>query len=273
MGLSISNEHYFEYVQQLAEQDPTFAVRLIRQANSASQAPASEITSLKRAVSRIGTLQIKRLITAFSVAQIFIPGNNSERNLWAHSIQVAIMAQTIARLTPNNKIDPEQAYLCGLLHDIGRFVLFKKVPESPVWIDEQDWDDPADLLVAEKAVCGLNHAELGAMASKRWALPEDVSTVISRHHDYTYSTLTAANQKMTSLIRIVQMADFFSVQLMKDPNLLNLPPHELEAIILERCVHSSWDKPPISPALLQKEAISLYEQSSEMLEELGIHID
>jgi len=47
MGLSVLNEHYFKYVQQLAEQDPTFAVRLIRQANSASQSPVSEITSLK----------------------------------------------------------------------------------------------------------------------------------------------------------------------------------------------------------------------------------
>jgi len=273
MGLSISNEHYFEYVQQLAEQDPTFAVRLIRQANSAAQSPTSEITSLKSAVARIGALQIKRLLTAFSVAQIFIPTNKSERDLWAHSIQVAVTAQAIARLAPNNRIDPEQAYICGLLHDIGRFVLFKKIPEGPVWIDEQDWGNPVELLIAEQEACGLDHAELGAMASKRWALPEDISTVISKHHNYTYTTLTALDKKMTNLIKIVQMADYFSMQIMKKPELLNLPAEELEIKILEKCLHSSWDHPPVSPALLQEEAVNIYEQASETLEELGIHID
>lgn len=273
MGLSISNEHYFKYVQQLAEQDPTFAVRLIRQANSASQGLISEISTLKSAVARIGSLHIKMLFIASSVAQIFIPTNNSERNLWVHSIQVAITAQTIARLAPENNIDPEQAYLCGLLHDIGRFILFMKIPEGPVWTDEQDWGSPAELLLAEQAACGLNHAELGSMASKRWALPEDVSTVINNHHNYTYSTLTVVDQKMTNLIKIVQMADYFSVQIMRDPEILNLPPQELEAKILETCRHSSWDRPPVSPALLQKEAFKIYEQASEALEELGIHID
>jgi len=69
------------------------------------------------------------------------------------------------------------------------------------------------------------------------------------------------------------MADFFSVQLMKEPELLTLPAEALEIKILEKCLHSSWDHPPVSPALLQEEAVNIYEQASETLEELGIHID
>lgn len=163
MSLSISDDSFFEKVKVLAEQDPTFTARLIKVANSAASAPISQITSISHAVSRIGTRQIKGLITAYAVSKIFIPSNSSELNLWVHSIQVAVASQSIAQMATRLKIAPEQAYLCGLLHDIGRFILFNKVPDGPVRIDETDWESPEKLLEIEKEICGLTHAALGVI--------------------------------------------------------------------------------------------------------------
>ncbi|NOQ94149.1 MAG: HDOD domain-containing protein [Methylophaga sp.] len=273
MSLSISDDLYFEKVKTLAEQDPTFTARLIKVANSAASAPISQITSISHAVSRIGTRQIKGLITAYSVSKIFVPRNNSELNLWVHSIQVAVASQSIARMATRLKISPEQAYLCGLLHDIGRFILFNKIPDGPVRIDETDWESPEKLLEAEKEICGLTHAALGGYAAKKWGLPREIANVITNHHLYHYLTLTPEEEKESRLVQVIQMADYLSIILMQTPDILSYPPEKLQAIIEQRCVHPLWKTPPISPYLLQSEAQNIYDKASKIVDGLGICID
>lgn len=273
IALSMSDELYFEKVKKLAAQDPTFTARLIKVANSAANAPIHQITSISQAVSRIGTRQIKGLITAFAVAKIFVPKNHSELNLWVHSIQVAVASQSIARMATKLNIDQEEAYLCGLLHDVGRFVLFSTIPDGPVRVDEKDWDTPEELLTAEKQVCGITHAKLGAYAVKRWGLPSDIAHVIANHHVYQTCTLKPQERKEADLIQIVQMADHLSVLMMRDPEALSLPPKDLQQLIEDKCVHSSWDCPPVSPFLLQKEAKKIHDKASEIISGLGISID
>lgn len=273
MALDISDERYFEKVKELALQDPTFTVRLIRVANSVANAPLHQITSIDHAISRIGTRQIKSLITAFAIAKIFVPSNKSERDLWVHSIQVAVAAQSIAKIARSLNIDPDKAYLCGLLHDIGRFILFNKIPEGPTRIDEKNWDGPDELMQAEKEVCGITHAALGAYAAKKWGLPSEIVNVISNHHSFYYLTLTEKEREEANLVKIVQMADFLSIVLMKDPFVLNLPVEELQQLIEAKCFHVSWETPPISPFLLQNEVHNIYNKSSKIINGLGICLD
>lgn len=273
MALSISDERYFEKVKELAEQDPTFTVRLIKVANSVANAPLSQITSINHAISRIGTRQIKGLITAFAVAKVFVPTNKSERDLWVHSIQVAVASQSIARMATYLNIDQEEAYLCGLLHDIGRFILFNKIPGGPVRIDEKNWEDLDQLLVAEKETCGLTHATLGGYAVKKWGLPSQIVNVISNHHSFHYLTLTQTEKKEAMLVKIVQMADYLSVLLMKNPDILSLPVEELQQLIEDKCIHVSWDAPPVTSFLLQNEARNIYDKASKIVSGLGIGID
>lgn len=273
MSLSISDDSFFEKVKVLAEQDPTFTARLIKVANSAASAPISQITSISHAVSRIGTRQIKGLITAYAVSKIFIPSNSSELNLWVHSIQVAVASQSIAQMATRLKIAPEQAYLCGLLHDIGRFILFNKVPDGPVRIDETDWESPEKLLEIEKEICGLTHAALGGYAAKKWGLPREITNVITNHHLYHYLTLTPEEEKESRLVQIVQMADYLSIILMKTPDILSYPPEELQELIEHKCVHPQWEKPPISSYLLQGETQNIYDKASRVVDGLGICVD
>lgn len=270
MALSIEDEHFFELILELAEQDPTLTVMIIRQANTVGNASISKTSVIKRAVARIGARQIKNLLTIASVAQVFIPRNKSESDLWLHSVQVAVASKAIARMLTGSNIDPDQAYLCGLLHDLGRFILFKNIPDSIVDIDEKDWDSVEQLIIAEDEVCGMNHAELGALASVRWALPNDVSAVIRLHHSYDYDTFTTSDKKMSNLVKIIQMADRFSVGILREPDTLNLSSKELEAKIAAKCIHSSWSSPPVSPALLQQEAVHIYEKANNIVKGLGI---
>jgi len=273
MSLSISDDRYIEKVKELAEQDPTFTTRLIRLANSAANAPISQITSISHAVSRIGTRQIKGLITSFAIAKIFVPSNESERNLWVHSIQVAVASQAIARMATRLNINQEEAYLCGLLHDIGRFILFNEFPDGPVSIDEKDWHSPDELIKVEYEITGIDHAKLGGYAAKRWGLPREIVNVVANHHTHDYLTVTQEDKREALMIQVIQMADYLSVLMMNDPMIISLPPKELEQIIEDKCIHSSWSHPPISSHLLQNEVQNIFDKASKIIDGLNINIE
>src|SRR5487761_2129065 len=123
LQLDSSSDRSFEDLLRLAEEDPTFAVRLIRLANAPTSAPAKPIVTIRQAVVRLGARECAGLVTALAISRVFVPTTTVHRQLWLHALQTAVAARTIASLMPKANIAPDQAYLAGLLHDIGRFVM------------------------------------------------------------------------------------------------------------------------------------------------------
>jgi len=273
IALSPDDEKFFEKIQQYAEQDPTFAIRLIQVANTANHPPVSQIMSIHRAVVRIGINEIKGIVVAFSFSKIFASSSKSDRDLWLHSIQVAVASEAIASMDKQQNINPENAYLCGLLHDIGRFVLLNLIPGSLLKPDEKDWNTPEELVNAEDELIGTNHAILGGYAAKRWTLPDGLVNVISNHHNYIYSETTQVDKNEAALVKIVQIADYFSMLLMNNPDMLSLPPEELEALIEQHCFHPSWESRPIEAFMLQNEAQKIHDKALVTINGLGIEVE
>lgn len=201
MSLSSHDEKFFEKVLELANDDPPFAVRLIQLANSAVHAPIKPITTLPHAISRIGAQQIISLIFSMAVLRVFVPTTQGQRNLWIHAIQVGLTSRAIAKLSPSLKVDPEQAYLCGILHDIGRFVQFEESVEELGKIDESHWTTPQQLIKAEMKLYGFDHAELGWHACQNGACLKLLSCVLSNTIIILYMHPTR-NTIMTPLLNI-----------------------------------------------------------------------
>ncbi|MCF6251671.1 MAG: HDOD domain-containing protein [Methylococcaceae bacterium] len=273
MALSPNDEDFFEKVLELAYDDPPFSVRLIQFANSASQAPATPITTLPLAVARVGAQQIVGLMFSMAVLRVFVPSTKGQCNLWIHAIQVAITSKAIATLVPSLAIDPEQAYLCGLMHDIGRFVLFDESIEELGRIDETNWTTPEELIDAEVELCGFNHAELGWHACQIWKLPKIIQLCVKQHHNYSMPTSNPKYKKLTNLLHVIQVADFFSILIMLEPEILSIQAKELEQKISECCFPSQWECPPCSAKQLQSMASKIYEESKKISFALGINLD
>tara|TARA_R110001583_G_scaffold41891_1_gene133116 strand:- start:10867 stop:11790 length:924 start_codon:yes stop_codon:yes gene_type:complete len=273
IALSTDDDNFFDKIQQYAEQDPTFAVRLIQVANTAKHAPVSQIMSIQRAVVRIGTKEIKGIVLAFTFTKIFASASQTDRDLWLHSIQVAVASQAIASMATQLNIIPENAYLCGLLHDIGRFVLLNLIPDSLLKPDEKDWLTPEELVNAEDELIGTNHAILGGYAAKRWTLPDELVNVISNHHNYNYSPTTQVDKSEAALVKVIQMADYFSMLLMNHPEMLSLPSEEQEALIEEHCFHPLWESRPIEANMLQKQAQRIHDKALATINGLGIEVN
>ena len=264
------DDMFFDKVRELAENDPTFAVRLINLANSASSSPASEITSLRFAIARIGIDHIRGLITTYAVGKIFVPSTPRERNIWKHSLLVAMTAREIARLAPDLEVNPEQAYLSGLLHDIGRFIMLNRVSEGRIHFDEKDWASPVELIAEETAVCGINHVQLGRAACEKWGLPKTVSAVVGCHHTYQYEEDSVADRRLSNFVKVVQMADYFSMTLMKHPDMLEMDEATFREELAQQCVHPGWSKPPVDPVRIFAKAGDIRARAIQVIRSMGL---
>ena len=211
MGLDKESPLYFEQLLALVESEPNFATRVLAAANSAVSAPSESITTLRSALARIGTAGTTDMILTLSVARVFVPRDSWEMSLWRHAIQVAVAARELSRLFGQWGARPDEAYSCGLLHDVGRFVMFQEAPEQLRTIDEGNWSSPYELVREELAICGLTHADLGAMACTHWGMPEIITQVVREHHDPPAKPPLNQAQAMTAIIRLADFAMFPSV--------------------------------------------------------------
>lgn len=261
---------YFDKIVKLAHEDPAFSTRLIQVANSAGMRPAAPITTLQHAVARLGSRQVAGLVTSMSVASVFIPATQAQRNLWIHAVQVAHGARAIAISNTNLQVDPHEAYLCGLLHDIGRFVMFEFAPRELERIDETQWKTPIELVKAEKAVTGFDHAGLGWLACKKWCLPDLITQLVKHHHVYSPPRGNREEIRFANLVNTIQEADFLSIQLMLHPEALELPGNALAQMLRESCIHRDWAQPPLAAADLARLAAPVKADADQAVEALGL---
>jgi putative nucleotidyltransferase with HDIG domain len=272
MMLDPDDRNYFEKVLALAEEDPTFAVRLIRMANSVAFMPSDPIVDLKSAMTRIGTRHIAAMLTSLSVMEIFVPTREDIRNLWLHSIQTAVGARLMTARYLSGLLSAEEAYLCGLLHDIGRFVLFETVTEETRHINEEDWESTEELIELEQQRLGVNHSELGWLLCRKWHMPEKVSTVVKEHHSRELEQTVAAEPRLAKLIRLIQIADRLSVLLLRDHTLdLSDTPalaRQVDLQISRLCD----DSPPVTTEQVVVLVPGIVENSLKMTAALGLRL-
>lgn len=203
MALDPRSEGYFEEVRELIESEPNFATRILAAANSAASAPSSPITTIPAAIARIGSIGARNLVFALGVTRVFVPRDDWEKSLWRHALQTASAARALASRLGDPEVQADEAYICGLLHDVGRFVMFQEAPDALRRIDEGGWDTADELVDLEKQICGLTHADLGAMACERWRLPDTIVEVVRNHHRKEFT----ASRKVTRLTGLIHLAD------------------------------------------------------------------
>lgn len=173
-------------MEELILHDQSLSARLLRFANSPLYSFRSEVKTISHAITLLGLDLVKSLAIGVSIFDSFTRGARSEaahiNNLWMHSYGVGVLAQKIWEKRSNRK-ESEFAFLCGLLHDLGKAVYFKKAPlhYSFIFAQARTGKDPF-ITDAEQEYYGISHAPLGAILAERWGFPAALCTVIRRHH-------------------------------------------------------------------------------------------
>jgi HD-like signal output (HDOD) protein len=170
-------------ISKIISDDPGLTVRLLRLVNSAFYGFPSKIETITQALVIIGTNQLRDLALATSIVSLFegIPKDLvSMESFWRHSIACGIAAKTLA--TYRNETNIERFLIAGMLHDIGRLILYKKVSDQVREALLRSQNNKTLLFLMEQEVMGFDHASLGRRLLEVWNLPPSLGEAVAFHH-------------------------------------------------------------------------------------------
>jgi HD-like signal output (HDOD) protein/nitrogen-specific signal transduction histidine kinase len=177
----------------LVKQDAGLVTRLLNVANSPALRCGSELRSLENCLAKLGTRLVRAIATCLSIQNLFdrrtgvSPAELSR--FWAHSLMVAELSRKIAAAAGDPH--PDEAYLAGLLHDIGQLILLSALgePYARLLVDN---GDEGTLVERELAAFGTHHGEIGTWLVDRWKLDSSFADGILFHHARAEDISTAA---------------------------------------------------------------------------------
>ena len=168
---------------ELIAKDPGITSKIFAIANSSAYQRSGRKVGLKDALIVIGLDMVKTLIISESVFQIFNTFSHSDdaalHRFWKHSLGAAVVAREIAlRMSYQHT---EEAYLAGLLHDVGRLALLKAAPGE--YAASFQAADDASLCAIELRTLQITHAEAGAWLIEQWELDSFMADSVLYHHE------------------------------------------------------------------------------------------
>ncbi len=170
-------------IAPIVAKDTSLTSRVLRLVNSAYFGFVRSFSNLDQAVVYLGAGTIKNLAITASVQQVFKGMKNSDSfkigHFWYQSLLCATLSKRIAQAL--NYQNAEEAYLAGLLHNIGQLVLFVSFPEEYILI-QQTQDCEAEKCIREEKLIGITHCEAGSWLLKKWKISPFIADAALYHH-------------------------------------------------------------------------------------------
>jgi putative nucleotidyltransferase with HDIG domain len=165
-------------------QDQSLTAKVLRLSNSAYYGYSRRISTVVDAIGLLGFNTIRNLVLAahtYSILKSEVKGYHiAHGDIWRHSMTCALTVRAIAKRTGYPV--PDQAFIAGLLHDIGKVILSIHVAEAYDEITRRVQEDQVPFSTAEYELLGFTHAAVGARVAEKWNLPDDHVEAIACHH-------------------------------------------------------------------------------------------
>lgn len=171
-------------IARVISEDPGLTSRLLRLVNSGFFGFSQPIESVAKAVTVVGTAQIRDLALATSVISAFdqLPREVIDLEaFWLHSLACGVTARVIASRKGVDNV--ERFFVAGLLHEIGHLVIVAGAHEQARAVTERVGASGAPYIECERAVMGTDHTEVGGALMCAWNLPESLQEAVTWHHD------------------------------------------------------------------------------------------
>jgi putative nucleotidyltransferase with HDIG domain len=162
--------------------DQALAAKTLRLANSSFYGLQSRVRTIDQAIAVLGFDAVRSLVTAAGIIGQFGGDGESAFDFtafWRHAIGSALCAKSLARQAGLNQ---EFAFVSGLLHDIGRLVLVTRFSQQYGAVLAYRAGHDSDMLDAERAVLGIDHAQVGRALAQQWKFPQLIQRAIAAHH-------------------------------------------------------------------------------------------
>lgn len=170
-------------IADLIKSDVGLSTKVLRLANSSYYSIPGGVTEVSKSLQFLGFTTIAQIVLTSSVFGVFKTQGTSEFPLsrfWLHCFAVGLLAEIAAK---NFQIgNPSEAFVGGLLHDIGKLILLELAPEQLQKIVRHSLESHISFFEAEKALGFSTHVELGVEIARHWKLPASIQTSIANHH-------------------------------------------------------------------------------------------
>ncbi|MDR3123881.1 MAG: HDOD domain-containing protein [Treponema sp.] len=184
--------------------DPAITADLLKIVNSAQYMLVKKVDSIADAIKMVGLRGIKNLLYSYGTQKILGEESAEKKELWEHSYKTAFYAFNLVRNFHKDSGIIDDAYVGGILHDMGKIVFASVHPDLLKRI--HDFCDQKGLPLAtfEDLAAGMNHADIGALIAEKWNFPDSLINVIRCHHDPA-----SAPEQDQVLVDTVYLANMF----------------------------------------------------------------
>jgi HD-like signal output (HDOD) protein len=228
----------FENVSDLIEIDQALTSQILRLANSAFYSTQGNVSRVNQALLVLGAVVTRSVVLSSAVLDIRKVGLSG---FWEHSLGCAVAAGAIAKVI--GRCHPEEVTAAGLLHDLGKVVLYKELPEVFEQVLARTGDERRSFRDAERALLGADHCDIASWLVDKWRFPACLAEPIVFHHTPAQARIardeTAIVHVANSLVRALGYGSGGD----------RLVP-EIDA--------KAWKRLDLTPALLDK-ALDLFE--------------
>ena len=224
-------------VTEAVSYEPMLVASILRLANSPIYGLERKVTLIEGAIKTIGNQRLNEIVMMGLGSSTFakqIRASAVARKIWEHSLAVAIFARELSRELKLK--GTEEAFTCGLLHDIGKLILFTH--------DFQDFmatlneNDENVMLYNERQQFGYDHAQVGSLVARRWDLQDEVCDTICYHHNPTMSPYPMVVAHIIEVADIIANIKGYGLRQEEESTLLasasvmklNLTPEGLETL-------------------------------------------
>ena len=163
--------------------DPAMTADLLKLVNSAAFMLPKRVENISEAIKLVGLRALKNLLYSYGTQKVLGDENDDTRGLWDHSYKTAFFSYTLTRSMLKRKDLLDDAYVGGILHDIGKLIFSSVHPELLRNIKRFCEERSIPTVIFEDISAGLNHAEIGARIAEKWNFPAPLVAAIRFHHE------------------------------------------------------------------------------------------
>ena len=181
---ALNNPHSSaSHLADIIAKDTSLSAKLLKVANSALYGLPSKVDTIAKAITFIGTEEIAMLTAGILATRFFkgIPDRFVDmESFWTHSVACGAFASFLAQFEKG--LSEERFFVAGLLHDIGRLVMFLGLPQNMALVMDDSKGGTQPLFTSERERLGFDHADVGGALAQKWEFPPALQHAVRYHH-------------------------------------------------------------------------------------------
>ncbi len=220
LSLTSDDESEITEIVKIIESDPSITAKVLSLCRRSETGLGTKITTVDRAVVMLGFEAIRNAVLSIEIYNLFEstrPGQQrgldidesstgkpfDSAGFWMHSVAVAVAAELLAkRRTHDPRIAPDEAFVCGLLHDLGKLALERLLPRGYERVIELAEQRQGNIAEMERRVIGLDHHTTGKRLAEQWNLPHIIQDVLWLHGQPVESLPVLPHEGMIALVTL-----------------------------------------------------------------------